>query len=95
VRVQAPSWIPAETITIVANGAVVKSVGIPAGSPPPVVRFDEDVVLTAPAADTWYVVIVDAAAGMDPVMPGTRPRAVTNAIFVDRDGNGVFDAPGL
>jgi len=95
VRVQAPSWIPTETITIVANGTVVKTVGISAASPAPVVRFDEDVVLTAPAADTWYVVIVDASTGMDPVMPGARPRAVTNAIFVDRDGNGTFDAPGL
>jgi hypothetical protein len=96
VRVQAPSWIPTETITVVANGTVAKTVTIPApGSPPPVVRFDEDVVLTAPAADTWYVVIVDASTGMDPVMPGSRPRAVTNAIFVDRDGNGAFDAPGL
>jgi hypothetical protein len=96
VRVQAPSWIPTGTITIVGNGATVKTVTPPdPGSPPAVVRFDEDVVLPAPAVDTWYVVIVDAATGMDPVLPGTRPRSVTNAIFVDRDGNGKFDAPGL
>lgn len=96
VRVQAPSWIPTDTLTIVANGAVVKTITItPTAAPAPAVRFDEDVLLTAPTADTWYVVIVDGATGMDPVMPGTRPRSVTNAVFVDRDGSGAFEAPGL
>ncbi|MBI5480483.1 MAG: CehA/McbA family metallohydrolase [Deltaproteobacteria bacterium] len=96
VRVQAPSWIPTGHIHVVRNGVEVKTVTIPpGGAPKPVVRFDEDIVLAAPAADAFYVVIVDGDPGMDPVMPGTRPRSVTNAIFVDRDGNGAFDAAGL
>jgi hypothetical protein len=92
VRVQAPSWVPTDRLRVVANGAEVSVVTIPGGGP---LRFDADVVLPAPAADTWYVVVVEGDAAMAPALPGKRPLAVTNAVFVDRDGNGIFDAPGL
>jgi hypothetical protein len=95
VTVQAPPWIPTDWIRVVANGAEVATVAIPAGgSPAPALRFDADVPVTGAAKDTWIVVIVDGDTPMAPVL-GNKPRSITNAIFVDRDGNGTFDAPGL
>jgi hypothetical protein len=98
VKVQAPPWIPTDRVRVVSRGgADVKTVPIPApgGGAPPVVRFDADLVLDAPAGDMWYVVIVEADGDMAPVIPGVRPRTITNALFVDRDANGAFGAPGL
>ena len=93
--VQAPPWISTDVVRVIANGTEVKSVTISAaGSPAPVVRFDADIGVPAPAKDTWYVIIVDGNTAMTPVI-GAKPRSITNPIFVDRDGNGVFDAPGL
>ncbi|HEY3355107.1 MAG TPA: CehA/McbA family metallohydrolase [Polyangia bacterium] len=96
VTVQAPPWIPADHIRVVVNGAEAASVAIPAtGDPRPALRFDGDLVLDGPAADAWVVVIVDGDTGMAPVLPGKKPRSITNALFLDRNGNGTFDPPGV
>jgi hypothetical protein len=90
VKVQAPSWIPVDSISVVENGVAKASASVPGGGQ--VVRFDEDILVDAPAADAWYVIIVESSSPMAPVL-GDLPRAVTNAIYVDRNGNGKFDAP--
>ena len=66
-----------------------------------VVRFDRTIPVTL-AQDTYF--IVEAGVRLDPlappdpfvdtIVPGMRPIAFTNPIFVDLAGNG-FDAPGL
>ncbi len=95
VKVQAPSWIATDRITVVVDGAEVTGVPIakPAGAPP-AVRFDDDITFDAPAADAWVMVIVDGDAPMAPVL-GAMPRTITNPIYLDRNGDGAFQAPGL
>ena len=55
--------------------------------------------------DTWFVVLVKGtdgvSASMFPVMAaslssgGVLALGATNALYVDQDGNGDFDAPGV
>jgi hypothetical protein len=92
VKVQAPSWIGTDHLHLIANGAELKTIAIPAATGP--VRYDLDVPLTGIAADAWLIAIVDGDSPMAPVL-GDKPRSVTNAIYLDRNGNGSFDAPGL
>jgi hypothetical protein len=97
VVVQAPSWMDVNRLYVVANGEVALERELaPADADPanPVVRFRGTLPFT-PTRDTWYVVHVRGSRGMDPVVAGARPFAFTNAIYVDVDGNGRFDAPGL
>ena len=95
VKVQAPTWIATDRIHVIVNGSDVMALPItPHASPPPVVRFDGDISLAGTPADAWYLVIVDGDAPMMPVL-SAPPRTITNPVFVDRNGNGTFDAPGL
>lgn len=95
VKVQAPSWIPTDRIHVIANGGDVKAVPIVnKPGPLPVVRFDGDIVLDLPAADAWYMVVVEGDAPMMPVL-SSPPRTITNPVYVDRNGDGMFQAPGL
>lgn len=98
VTVQAPSWIATDRVRVVRNGKEVENVSITPTTPPNVLRFDGDIDVPAAGSgggggDAWYVVIAEGNASMRPV--GSAPRTITNAIYVDRDGNGKFDAPGL
>jgi hypothetical protein len=95
VKVQAPSWIPTDRIRVIENGADVKAVPIPAAmGAPSVVRFDGDIAIDPPATDAWLLVIVEGDTAMAPVL-GAHPRTITNPVFIDRNGNGTFEAPGL
>jgi hypothetical protein len=49
-----------------------------------VVRFDADVVVPTPAADTFWVVRVDPAGPGDPVLGDSMP-AFTNPLFANVD----------
>ena len=93
VTVQAPPWIPVDSVRVLENGVDVQSVQVPASTM--VRRFDADITFPAPKSDASYVVIVEAQGDMGPVLPGAHPRTIVNPIYVDRDGNGKFDAPGL
>lgn len=57
-----------------------------------------------PRRDAWYAVIVKGVEGsLEPILRPFRtfegetyrviPFAVTNPVWVDRDGNGIFDPP--
>lgn len=90
--VQAPTWMELGTLSVIANGETVVSLPIEGEG---VVRFDEDISVYL-ERDTWYVVLVeDEDHALGPVNPGERIFAITNPIWVDADGNGVFDAPGV
>jgi len=70
------------------------------------VRFAATLTRTV-AADTWFLVEAGPKLPADPevapaspgvvnvVEPDVVPLAFTNPVFVDRDGNGTFDPPGL
>ena len=56
------------------------------------VRFHDTIDLPAAPSDSWYVLEVRGAGSIFPVKDDV-PYAITNPVYVDVDGNGVFDAP--
>ena len=94
IRVQAPLWMDVDYLRIWTNHqALVEQIDLtPTGT---VVRYDDTITL-APVLDSYYVIETGhTSATLGPVNRGERVFAITNPIWVDRDGNGVFDAPGL
>lgn len=96
VKVQAPSWIPTDHIRVIVNGAEISTIDLPPpATPPPAVRYDADVTIPAPqTGDAWVLAIVDGDKPMAPVI-GSPPRSITNPIYIDRNGDGTFQAPGI
>lgn len=92
VDVQAPTWVDFNTIRVIANGEEIISAG--AGRRDNATRVRKTFRLN-PESDTWYVVRVDGDKKMFPVFPGKKPVAFTNPVYVDVNGNGRFDFPGL
>lgn len=90
VRVQAPGWIDCTSIEIVANGEVVERL---TPSSEQAVRLDTTLVFR-PENDTWYVVAAEGRTPMRPLVHDApvpiTPLGVTNAIWVDADGDGRF-----
>jgi len=99
-RVEAADWVPVQELDLIANGEVIQTLALagPGQVNPghPALRLNQTVTLN-PAVDTWYAALAKSAAGetLDPVFRGCRPVGMTNAIRVDVDGNGQFDAPDL
>jgi hypothetical protein len=105
-KVQAAPWIPVEEARLYATGRLITS--LPAFPRDSVVRLEMGVVfLQPPARDTYFVVeagqrLPDDLTQQPPagdlmsiIEPGVVSLAFTNPIFVDVDGNGVFDPPGV
>ncbi len=107
VNVQAAPWVPVEQVRIYTNGTLARE--IPVSNGDKAVRYDKNVTLDL-ARDAWVVVEAGAALPSDPSQEpaepdvykhitvgtnGFRPIGFTNPLFVDVDGNGKFDAPGL
>ncbi len=92
-RVEAADWVPVERVDLLRNGAVVAT--FPLAAPGvvdpahPAVRLQEEVQVDL-AGDAWLAAVARAAEGatLDPVMRGDRPAGLTNAIRLDRDGDG-------
>lgn len=82
IRVQAASWQPVSAIRIYQGTTEVRTIAIdPEDSGP--VRFDGNVVLTAPAGSTFYVVRVEMGGRGDPVLGESMP-SFTNPLFVSK-----------
>jgi hypothetical protein len=80
VRVQAPPWQPLRELRVYEGRALARTIALePADTR--AVRFDADVNLPAPAADTFYVVRVEPAGRGDPVLGDTMP-SFTNPLPV-------------
>ncbi len=89
VEVRAASWIPVETAVVYVNGREVHRVPVRAGE-----------VLSLPLhlpEDGAVTVEVDgpAVGRYAELLPGFRPFAFTNPIFVDADADGRWEPPGL
>jgi hypothetical protein len=101
IRVQAPNWVKVSEVELLANGVTVKRWQLPS----PASALDwQATAKVRPRRDAWYAVLVRGPeGGLEPILRPFRtfegttfrvvPMALTNPIFVDRDGNGKFDAP--
>jgi hypothetical protein len=89
VKVDAAPWVPVAEWRAYVNGELVHRAPISAGG--------EASLPLAFAADAFVTVEIEGPAeGLyRDALPGFIPFAFTNPIFVDTDGNGRFDAPGL
>ncbi len=90
IDVQAPTWIKVDSISIIANGALLQR--IPVNDRRGVSVFRSTIPVN-PSGDTWYQVRADGAEPLFPVYPAARVYSFTNPIYVDVDGNGKFDPP--
>ncbi len=93
IEVQAAAWVAVTTVTLYVNGHEEKRWAVPAGTAR--VRFKDHFDVQA-SRDAWVVVRVDGDRPLAPVVGDTRhydvrPLALTNPVFLDVDGNGVFD----
>ncbi|MCH8131842.1 MAG: CehA/McbA family metallohydrolase [Myxococcales bacterium] len=107
VAVSAPSWIPVDEVRILVNGEVVRTHRDLRG-PEKVMRHLKTEVIELDA-DAFITVEAGAALDIDPaawradrggiysdvVAPGFISQVLANPIFIDVDGNGRFDPPGL
>lgn len=82
-QVKAADWIQVDRLSLLRDGVVVETI-TPAGP---------HTFTLAPEADAAYVLIAEGDQGMSPVYPSRRPWAMTAAIRVDADGDGVWTPP--
>lgn len=92
IKVQSPLWMPLTKVTLIGNAGVVES--FPIDKNDKVVKFDETIAQQS-KKDMWYIVIAEGEKDLYPVYPGAKPYSFTNAIWVDFNGNGQFDPPGV
>ncbi|MCI0632532.1 MAG: hypothetical protein L0206_01220, partial [Actinobacteria bacterium] len=83
IRVEAPAWIPVETVTIVGEGEELETIDVGGGGGP--VWVDEERTY-AVSKDTWFVVRADGTSDLGPVYPGGTPFAITSPIYVSVGG---------
>ena len=94
ITIQAPSWVDVDYVKVFSNHGVEIFDDIVAPSSN-VVRYDETVSLSV-SEDSYFVVKTGHTSGrLGPVNPGMTIFAMTNPIWVDVDGNGAFNEPGL
>jgi hypothetical protein len=93
ISVGAPEWIDAATVEVYANGAKVeqRKRDTSLQKRPWNLRVDLEL-----KADTWLVVLARGDNFMNDALPGKwiKPFGFSNPIFVDANGDGVFETPG-
>jgi hypothetical protein len=95
IEVRAAPWVSVSTVTLYVDGKEAKKWKVPPGADP--VRFRDTYEVTL-SRDGWVVVRADGDQTLAPVVGDRRqfdvlPLAVTNPVFLDVDGNGVYNAP--
>jgi hypothetical protein len=95
VEVRAAPWVSVSSVVLIEGGKEVKRWSVAPSEA--VVRLRERLTLPV-AADSWVVARVDGDVPLAPVVGDrvhfdVRPFALTNPVFLDRDGNGAYDAP--
>jgi hypothetical protein len=89
VTVTAAPWVPVNRVLVLRNGEIVAGLRARPGA---------ELSLPLRFARDGFVVVEAEGVPSDPwsaVLPGFTPLAITNPIFVDADGDGVWRAPGL
>ncbi|MEM7412339.1 MAG: CehA/McbA family metallohydrolase [Myxococcota bacterium] len=97
-EVDAADWVPLEEVRIVVNGDVVHRTTERTGRVPLALDADAFVVLEAGApldADAAAWRAAHPGPYTETVVPGFVSAAFSNPIYVDVDGNGRFDGPGV
>lgn len=99
ITVQAAPWVDVSEVKLIKNGMLVERFKVKPSRG--IVRFDR-VLRIAPKQDAWYVALVYGDRPLSPIVSdyvgydGTRysvkPFAMTNPIWVDADGDGLFTA---
>ena len=86
---RAADWIPVEEWRAYVNGELVHRAPIEAGQ-------TRKLPLVFPSDSFVTIEVEGRAQGLyKRALPGFTPFAFSNPIFVDTDGNGRYDAPGL
>jgi hypothetical protein len=97
-EVDGAGWVPIDEVRILVNGEVVSTGRERSGALDLALERDGFVTLEAGAPlDADQTAWVRAHPGLytEVIAPGFVATAFTNPVFVDVDGNGKFDAPGL
>jgi hypothetical protein len=108
VQVSAAPWVPVDEVRILVNGEIHRYFrGLPQPPGAPVVRLDTEIQLSLPA-DAFITIEAGAPLGIDSshwirerggiysdVAPDFVSIAFTNPIYVDVDGDGRFEPPGV
>ncbi len=91
VRAQAPSWIRIESVALVVNGEITKTLSVPAPAPGSPTYFEKAVTLEL-RSDSWIVALAEGPAVEHPLYARpVLPRAATNPVWADADGDGMFE----
>ncbi len=89
VQVLGPSFVRVDTLEVWRDDQLVDALAVSDDAP-----LQLDAVITLdPDADAAYVFVATGVQGMDPVYPGRTPWALTSALRVDGDGDGVWTPP--
>jgi len=101
IKVQSSPWVSLDEVKILINGERELIFPIKSSSSD-IVKYDKDIVLTL-KRDATIIAEILGKNSLYPVVQRTSkdgllenavfPYALTNPVFVDVDGNGVFDPP--
>lgn len=98
VEVQAPAWIPLDTVEIIANRRVMANLTVTATPERGLVRQRFELPLPL-RRDAWVLARTRARAPLDRTVGApARPMpslALTNPVYVDFDNNGRYEPPGI
>jgi hypothetical protein len=92
VVVSGPSWIRPATLNVWRNGTVIHTQALGPSAPDGTVWAGT--VPVEAEGDSWFAVEVDGGEPQGHAWGGHAPYAITNAFFVDTEGDG-WTAPGL
>lgn len=104
IKILAADWVPVSEARVFANGEQVEAFKVAPTTQ--TVRLEQTITMTL-EKDTWLVAeagvpLPERAKPPEPpgglyniIAPGFVPLAFTNPVFIDADGNGTFDPPGL
>lgn len=90
VSIQAPSWMSIHTLKIYSTSGIVETIHVTETKTPE--RYNGTITVN-PRSDTWYIAVAEGDGDLFPVYPGKRPFSFTNPVYIDVDGNGLYDPP--